>query len=61
MDGGVVNLVATQFTLDREHASRVVFSGEPGLDPTLDIVLQSPDLRAAIQAWPWAVATCQTA
>ena len=49
LDTGVLNLVATQFSLDREHANKVVFAGEMGLDPLLDVMLVSGDLRAVVQ------------
>ncbi|GAX75992.1 hypothetical protein CEUSTIGMA_g3435.t1 [Chlamydomonas eustigma] len=49
-ESGTLNLVATQFTLDREHSNRIVFSSEQGmLDPMLDVVLISGDLRASVQ------------
>ena len=28
-----INLVATQLTLDREHANRLLFDGQEGMDP----------------------------
>lgn len=37
LDGGEVNLVATQLSLDRDHPNRIVFLEEQGLDPNLDI------------------------
>jgi len=36
-DGGEVNLVATQLSLDRSHSNRVIFTEEQGLDPTIDM------------------------
>ncbi len=57
LDSGTLNLVATQFVLDRDHTNRILFFPESGLtDPTLDIVLLSGDLRAVLagraSAWP---------
>lgn len=49
LEGGVLNLVATQFMLDRNHPNRLVFLPEQGLDPTLDLSLASSDLRTLIQ------------
>lgn len=49
LDAGALNLVATQFVLDREHANRIVFQPELGLDPIVDVLMLSGDLRAAIQ------------
>lgn len=49
LDGGTLNLVASQFHLDREHVNRIVLSPEAALDPAIDVVLVSGDLRAVIQ------------
>lgn len=49
LDSGTLNLVATQFTLDREHVNRILFLPEAGPDPYVDVVLTSGDLRAAVQ------------
>ena len=49
LDGGEINLVATQMVLDREHPNRVVFDPDAGLDPTLDLALLGSQLRAVIQ------------
>ena len=49
LEGGVLNLVATQFALDRGHDNRLVFLPEQGLDPTLDVALASAELRTLIQ------------
>lgn len=56
LENGTLNLVATQFVLDREHSNRLLFFPEAGLsDPTLDIVMLSGDLRATlagrVSAW----------
>lgn len=48
LQGGEVNLVATQLQLDREHPNRLVFSPEAGLDPAVDVVLAGSRLRAHI-------------
>ncbi|UPQ99883.1 chloroplast protein TIC236 [Chloropicon primus] len=48
-DSGDVNLVATQLSLNPEYPNRAVFVPEHGLDPTLDISLVAPDLKAMIQ------------
>ncbi|KAL6785562.1 hypothetical protein ACKKBF_B00775 [Auxenochlorella protothecoides x Auxenochlorella symbiontica] len=47
LPGGDLNLVATQLSLDREHANALVFAGDP--DPRVDLVLLGGDLRVAIQ------------
>lgn len=49
LDSGVLNLVATQFALARDHANSLTFSPETGLDPLIDLALVSADLRASIQ------------
>jgi hypothetical protein len=59
LPGGEVNLVATQLELDREHANTIAFGGAgapPGVDPLVDVVLTSGDLRVAIRgrASEWA-------
>ena len=48
-DSGDVNLVATQLSLNPEYPNRAIFVPEHGLDPTLDISLVAPDLKAVIQ------------
>lgn len=48
LEGGVLNLVATQFRLDRDHPNTITFSPEAGLDPMLDVALSSSELRASI-------------
>jgi len=48
LEGGEINLVATQLQLDREHPNRLVFSSEAGLDPAVDVVLTGSRLRAHI-------------
>jgi hypothetical protein len=48
LEGGVLNLVATQFRLEREHPNSISFSPEAGLDPLLDLALSSSELRAVI-------------
>ena len=49
LENGVLNLVATQFRLDREHPNTLTFTPEAGgLDPVLDLSLVSADLRASI-------------
>jgi hypothetical protein len=49
LENGVLNLVATQFRLDREQANTLTFTAEAGgLDPVLDLSLVSADLRASI-------------
>jgi hypothetical protein len=45
LEGGVLNLVATQFRLDRDSPNTLTFSPEAGLDPLLDIALSSSELR----------------
>ena len=35
-----INLVAAQLVLDREHANRIVFNPEDGLDPLVDLRLR---------------------
>lgn len=50
LDGGEVNLVATQLVLDREHANRAVFTPSRGLDPLLDLRLRGAEARAAAAA-----------
>lgn len=49
LESGVLNLVATQFSLDREHANQIIFIPEQGMDPVVDVVLASGDLRAVVQ------------
>ncbi|CAL8466123.1 g5659 [Coccomyxa elongata] len=49
LDGGEVNLVATQLVLDREHPNRLVFSPSRGLDPLLDLRLKGAQVQALIQ------------
>jgi hypothetical protein len=41
---GVVNVFATQFVLDRNHTSQVVFDG-PVTNPTLDVAMASQEFR----------------
>lgn len=48
LEGGVLNLVATQFRLERDHPNSITFSPDTGLDPLLDLALSSSELRAAI-------------
>ncbi|KAL6762521.1 hypothetical protein V8C86DRAFT_606614 [Haematococcus lacustris] len=48
LDSGTLNLVATQFSLDRERPNRLLLSPESGLDPWLDLALTSGDLRATV-------------
>lgn len=50
LESATLNLVATQFVLDRDHDSRILFLPDPGgvLDPVLDVVLVSGDLRAVL-------------
>lgn len=48
-DSGDVNLVATQLSLNPEYPNRAIFVPEHGLDPTLDVSLVAPDLKAMIQ------------
>jgi hypothetical protein len=48
LEGGVLNLVATQFRLEREHPNTISFSPEAGLDPLVDVALSSSELRAVI-------------
>ena len=47
---GEVNLVATQFLLDRENDNKAIFGEDRGLDPTIDVCLEGSDLRAVLQA-----------
>ncbi|KAK9804274.1 hypothetical protein WJX72_004315 [[Myrmecia] bisecta] len=49
LDGGEVNLVATQMVLDREHPNRLTFSPDSGLDPSLDLSFRGAQVRALIQ------------
>lgn len=44
-----INLVATQLVVDREHANRVVFTPETGMDPAIDLALVGSQLRALVQ------------
>lgn len=48
LEGGVLNLVATQFRLDREHPNTMTFTPEAGLDPLLELALSSSELRAVV-------------
>lgn len=39
-------------TVRREHANRIIFSpDQSALDPQLDLVLASGELRATLQVW----------
>jgi TamB, inner membrane protein subunit of TAM complex len=51
LDSGLLNLVATQFALARDHSNSLTFTPDTGLDPLLDLALvaMGGDLRAAIQ------------
>lgn len=49
LEGGEINLVATQLQLEREHPNQLVFSPEAGLDPTVDVALTGSRLRALIK------------
>jgi len=49
LDNGTLNLVATQFAVDRNHPNTLTFTPEAGLDPALDVALTSAELRALIQ------------
>ena len=49
LEGGEINLVATQLQLEREHPNRLVFTPEAGLDPTVDVALAGSRLRAVIK------------
>ena len=44
-----INLVAAQLMLDREHVNRIVFDGQEGLDPIVDLSLRGGQIRALIQ------------
>ncbi|KAF8055821.1 TIC236 [Scenedesmus sp. PABB004] len=49
LEGGVLNLVATQFRLEREAPNALTFTPEGGLgDPVVEVALASSELRAAI-------------
>eukprot|EP00775_Hariotina_reticulata_P008363 gene8363-8547_t len=48
LEGGVLNLVATQFRLDRDAPNTITFSPDAGLDPLLDVALNSSELRVGI-------------
>jgi len=48
LEGGVLNLVATQFRLDRDSPNTITFSPDTGLDPLLDVALSSSELRVSI-------------
>eukprot|EP00798_Chlamydomonas_sp_ICE-L_P032214 gene32214-16772_t len=51
LEGGELNLVATQFSLDRGHVNQIVFMPESKVsDPLIDVVLVSGDLRATVQS-----------
>ncbi|KAL4547159.1 hypothetical protein Ndes2526B_g07937 [Nannochloris sp. 'desiccata'] len=57
LPGGDVNLVAAQLELDREHDNTLTFgSGGVGVDPMVDVVLTSGDLRLSVRgrASEWA-------
>ena len=47
--GAQINLVAAQLVLDREHNNRLVFDGQEGLDPVVDLSLRGAQIRALIQ------------
>ena len=52
LESGTLNLVATQFTLDRDHSNRILFLNEGSqgvLDPMIDLVWVSGDLRATVK------------
>jgi hypothetical protein len=49
LDNGTLNLVATQFAVERGHPNTLTFTPEAGLDPALDVALASAELRALIQ------------
>lgn len=65
LEGGEINLVATQLQLEREHPNQLVFTPEAGLDPTVDIALTGSRLRALIKgrasAWQDNVTLTSTA
>lgn len=44
-----INLVAAQLIMDREHNNRIVFDGQEGLDPMVDLSLRGAQIRALIQ------------
>lgn len=57
LPSGEVNLVAAQLELDREHANTLIFGGSSsGVDPLVDLVLVSGDLRVSVRgrASEWA-------
>ena len=59
LPGGDINLVAAQLELDREHVNTLIFSGErgiSGIDPVVDVVLTSGDVRVSVlgRASEWA-------
>ncbi|KAK9840821.1 hypothetical protein WJX81_007219 [Elliptochloris bilobata] len=49
LDGGEVNLVATQLVLERDYPNRLVFDPAHGLDPTLHLSLRGAQVRAVVQ------------
>jgi hypothetical protein len=49
LDNGTLNLVATQFSVERGHPNTLTFTPEAGLDPALNVALASAELRALIQ------------
>jgi len=50
LPGGDVNLVAAQLELDREHDNTLTFgSSGVGVDPLVDVVLTSGDLRLSVR------------
>jgi len=60
LPSGDVNLLAAQFELDREHANTLKFGGvgaaPSGIDPLVDLVMVSGDLRVSVRgrASEWA-------
>eukprot|EP00884_Botryococcus_braunii_P001433 jgi/Botrbrau1/11290/Bobra.0038s0056.1 len=55
LDGGEINLVATQLVVEREQPNRLVFSPEQGLNPFVELNLKGMELRAhlACRASDW--------
>jgi hypothetical protein len=49
LENGTLNLVATQFSIERGHPNTLTFTPEAPLDPALDVALTSAELRALIQ------------
>ncbi|CAD7702868.1 unnamed protein product [Ostreobium quekettii] len=49
LDGGMVNVLATQLRVERDQPGRITFVPEQGLDPTIDITLTAGEFKAVMQ------------